>query len=631
VLALAAVAAACAIAAAAILIVRWPPGGGEGIGQLAVAQGASLVFVVLLLSLLPGVVDAGRSIGWEPTWILRDRLTWCGFGAVALLSVADLTVAWVQPEHAEEGATILMTACGLAITGLLARRLLRMSDPGEQLDARANAQVPKLVAILTKESRRVARRAAEQGVGEDAARLLVLTPHPGAQSGMAGVVRAMLGLSARYVQSGRWDQALKAFEVSTRTVVAYVQAGKRIHLQDSVLQTFGDRTNDLHALAGGPEGRDLSLALFRGISLVGGAVASSHLQHRLRDGGALHHLGFVANLMVERRLGDQSSPDPAAGLELIGELGTSAAQVGDGASATAIADALLVYAVPATIARQPQIAGPAWASAFRVLGALALVPRDVRDTGALEMWADHVAEAIRLLPGVPSPVSFSGAEPLVWNEPSGRSLMHIMFAIWASDLDADAKSSVDATIADAFSGPMVTSSGESGATVDDVVEVWHQLASAAANCAERNAEQRPAAVNALTRHLARIRAAWLLDVRNAESLYSYTTDWVLAAFVTRDAVELPTTLVTELEAFGASIAGLVAPIDARVGEALSWITIALRLAGRDTMADHVAGWTSQGSAEASGRLYQLGQGRRHLHSGLLTTVIVADAEAWWLG
>jgi hypothetical protein len=629
-LALAGVAGACAIAATVVLVARWPPGGGEGIGQLAVAQGASLVFVALLLSLLPGVVDAGRSIGWEPAWILRDRLTWLGFGAVALLSVGDLTVAWAQPEHVEEGATILMTASGLAITGLLARRLLRMSDPGEQLDARVKAQVPKLIAILTKESRRAARRAAEHGVGEDSARLLTLTPHPGAQAGMAGVIRAMLGLSARYVQDSRWDQALKAFEVSTRTVVAYVQAGKRMHLQDSVLQVFGDRTNDLHELSGGPEGRDLSLALLRGISRVGEAIAASHLEHGVREGGPLHRLGFMTDLMVRRRVTDESSPDPAAGLELIGELAVAAAQVGDGASATSIADALLRFAVPAMVARQSHIAGPAWGSAVRVLGALALVREEARDTAALELWADSFAGAVGSLPNIPFPVGFSGAEPLLTNEPSRRSLMFVVFTIWASGLDTDAKTYVDGKMADALARPMRASTGNDHGALEVVVEVWHQFASATANSAERDPDARPVAVDALARHLARVREAWLLDTRNFQILHVYVTCWVLTVFVTRSESELPLMLVTELEAFGASVVGLQPPVDPRVAEALLWISQAMRRAIRKEEADLLAAWVAEGSVTASGRLYRLGRGRRRLHSGLLTTAIVAQAQAWWL-
>lgn len=629
--ALVAIAGSCAIAATVILAVRWPPGGGDRVAQLAIAQGASLVFVALLLSLLPGVVDAGRSIGWEPTWILRDRLTWLGFAAVALLSVGDLTVAWTQPERPEEGATILMTACGLAITGLLARRLLRMSDPGEQLDARANAQVPRLIAILKKESRRMARRAAEQGLSEDAERLLTLTPHPGAQSGMAGVLRTMLSLSARYVQEARWDLALKAFEVVTQTVVAYVQVGKRVHLQDSVLWVFSERTNDLHALAPGPEGRDLSLALFAGMSLVGEAVARSHLEHRIREGGALHRLAFTAKVMVRRRAADESSPDPAAGLELIGMLAAASAQIGDGPSATGIADALLPFAVDATVGRQPHICGPAWASAVRVLGVLALVPDEMRDTAALQVWVDALTDAIGSLPAIPSPVALSGAEPLFSIEPRGRSLVQIIFAIWASDLDGAAKRYLDARAADALALVIASSSHEDAGS-DVVVEVWHQFACAAANCAERQAEQRPLAVDALAGHLARVRGVWSVDTRRTECLHAYTTDWVLAIFVTRREEQIAPTLLAEIEAFGAFVQGLSAPVDKRVGESLSWLELALRRAGQHQIADRCAGWIRQDARPAAtGRLYQLGYGRRSLHSGLLTTRILAEAQVWWLG
>ena len=627
-LGLAVVAIGCALAAALVLILHWPPGGGTGVGQLAVAQGASLVFVVLLLSLLPGVVDAGESIGWEPAWILRDRLTWLGFSAVALLSLGDLTVAWVQPEHAEEGATILMTACGLAITGLLVRRLLRMSDPGEQLSARVRTQVPKLVSILSKERDRAAKRAAEQGLGKEAARLLELTPHPGAQSGMAGVIRQMMGLASRSAQEARWDQAQKAFELATQTVTAYVQAGRRMHLQDAVLLIYGERTNDLHVLAGGPAGRDLSTALFSGLSTVGRAVTASHLDHEIHEAGALHRLGFVARQMLERRVPDEGSSDGAAGLSLLGELAGWAAMIGDTASATAIADTVLPFAVASTVARQVHLAMPAWSSAVRVLGVLALVSPDVRDTTALDMWAESLAGAIAVLPGVPHQVSFSGTEPVFSNEPAGGSLTYMMAAIWASDVDGDAKDAVDRRISEALDRVMLATSDPPRAAAT-VLEIYHQLACAAAACAERYPSQARVALEALARHLSRIRAGWQLDPRSTSALHIYATDWIVALFVTRKQGELPPPLVAELEAFAVAIEALPSPVGAHVSESLRWVELALKRAEQAQLAVRVMSWKPDSNVP-SGRLYQLGRGHRHLHAGLLITPVRARAEAWWL-
>jgi hypothetical protein len=627
-LALAAVAIGCALGAAVVLILHWPPGGGKSVSQLAVAQGASLVFVVLLLSLLPGVVDAGESIGWEPAWILRDRLTWLGFSAVALLSLGDLTVAWAQPEHAEEGGTILMTACGLAITGLLVRRLLRMSDPGEQLSARVSSQVPKLVAILNKERDRAAKRAAEHDLGKEAARLLSLTPHPGAQSGMASVIRQMMGLASRYAQDARWDQAQKAFELATQSVTAYVQAGRRMHMRDTVLLVYGERTNDLHALAEGPAGRDLSAALFSGLAAVGRTIATSHLEHHIREGAAVHRLGFVARQMLARRVPDESSADAAAGLSLLGELASSAALIGDSASATSIADNVLPFAVAATVSRQSHIAMPAWSSAVRVLGVLALVSADVRNTAALSMWAESLANVIATLPGVPHPLSFSGAEPVFSNEPAGGSLMYTMAAIWASDLDGDTKDAVDRRFSEALDRVMRSTSDPPRAAAT-VIEVYHQLACAGAACAERCPSQAPIALQALARHLSRIRTGWRLDPRSASALHIYTTDWIIALFVTREQAELPAPLAVEIEAFGAAIEALPPPVGAHAAESLQWLDLALKRAGRAPLAERVVSWKAD-SGVPTGRLYQLGRGHRRLHTGLLVTSVRARAEEWWL-
>jgi hypothetical protein len=45
--------------AVGLLLTTWPPGGSEGRGSLAVAQGASLIFVVILVGLMMGLSKQG--------------------------------------------------------------------------------------------------------------------------------------------------------------------------------------------------------------------------------------------------------------------------------------------------------------------------------------------------------------------------------------------------------------------------------------------------------------------------------------------------------------------------------------------------------------------------------------------
>lgn len=630
-LALAAIAAATACAAALVLLCNWPPGGGTAISELAIAQGASLVFVVLLLSLVPGPVEAARTIGWEPTWILRDRITWIGFASLALVSLAELTIAWAKPEHAEEGATILLTASGIAVTGLLARRLLRMSDPATQLRARVEAQIPRLVRLIAKERTRAYERAREQGVDEAQARLLESTPHPGAQSGISGVLKPMFGFAVRALHDGRSDQAQEAHVSIVQVVIAYVEAGRRIALQDKVIEVFADRSSDLHELASGPRGRDLSTVVLNGFSSVGNAIASSHARHGIREGGALHRLGFMADLMAKRRLADESSTDPGLALTVIGEMAALAAQIGDGATAVGIGQPLVALAAPATNARRPHIAGPAWRSAIKVMRVLSLVDAEHRDEAAIDMWAEGVADAIAALDSIPAALTYSGAEPLLQIDPVEPSLAQTWFALWTSDLDGHLKGRLDHRISDALCAPIAaTSRDEQPHAAAVVAEVWHQMACAAASGSIAHPDDLDEAVVAMARKLAAMRSLWTFQVTANSVLHAYMTDWIVALYVARDMAALPHALLQELDALGGALPH-VAHLYPRgpLAEARAWLVDALRGAGRNDGVVQASAWALSDESPGAFKLAGLMGGRR-LHRGLVIAPVVADAEAWWL-
>jgi hypothetical protein len=99
----------------------WPPGGGHGASDLVIAQGASLVFVAIVVGLVGAPVQASRAIDWDASWIGRDPGTWAGFGVLALVSVLLLLIGWSEPDSTEELASIFLTAAGLSFAGLTAR------------------------------------------------------------------------------------------------------------------------------------------------------------------------------------------------------------------------------------------------------------------------------------------------------------------------------------------------------------------------------------------------------------------------------------------------------------------------------------------------------------------------------
>jgi hypothetical protein len=122
------------VTAVIALVLALPYGGGVQESSLAIAQGSSLIFVVILVGLLSGPVDAGRRVGLGTSVVASDGKTWLGLGLVALLSLTLLLIGWSKPDRQEELATLAITAAGLGATGLVARRLLRLSNPEVHLE-----------------------------------------------------------------------------------------------------------------------------------------------------------------------------------------------------------------------------------------------------------------------------------------------------------------------------------------------------------------------------------------------------------------------------------------------------------------------------------------------------------------
>lgn len=203
----------------------WPPGGGTQQSDLAIAQGASLVFVTIVVGLIAGPVAASRAIDWDVAWVGRDRRTWSAFAALALVSILELLIGWSTPDPAEELATILMTAGGLATAGLLARRLISLADPAVQLSHRAVQATNELVAELRRHATTSSQALATADVDPVIATAIVEVPSIGGQRMAADGLRQIITTASYTTRSGpirsafsradRLDNALGIFVATT--------------------------------------------------------------------------------------------------------------------------------------------------------------------------------------------------------------------------------------------------------------------------------------------------------------------------------------------------------------------------------------------------------------------------------
>jgi hypothetical protein len=638
-LAMVAVAVASLVAAAALLLIHWPIGGGAQTSELAISQGAGLVFVVLLLSLLPGAVEAGRTIGWDVTWIVRDRLIWIGLTLVASLSIAELAIGWARPDHAEEAATILMSIAGLAIVGLLARRLLLMSDPAEQLRARVRSQLPRIIRLLVTQRQEEYRRALEQGFEEDLARQLESTPSPGVVRGMTGVLKPIAALGLRLAEDRRHDQAMTVQGSFVEALTKYVAVAGQLGPTDEVVKLFTTKAIDLHALADGPRGRDLSTLLLNQLKFVGEAIRRNHATLSVAggEGFVLLPLAQAADTMARRRLDDSASTDPAHGISVIGQLALASVDMDDGVAATAIGELALAYAPAATATRNAAIAWPAWRASIDLLMGLARAVPPTGDPSTIDRWSKDLSEAIASLPAIPHPLFFSGGEPVVGTPMgTGASLAKAIHELWQIEtLPVDLKMSVTRRMANALEAPLDRCDlDDRHFQAEDVAQFWHQLACAAGNGALSYREQELEAIDSIAERLGALRGLWTAENADQGILHPYVTDLILAIYLARDYNELPPALTAELTALHLAIATVSETRAAERGilrEATTWTADAMRAAGHPALAEEVSSWSSPRTSryEGHGALAGLGGGRR-LNRGFLIPQVVTVVEEWWL-
>ena len=636
------------------MITHWPPGGGRETSGLVYTQGASLVFVVILLSLLNGPLTAGQKLGWDSGWVARDTLVWSGLAMVALLSLLLLWLGWVRPERAEEGGSILLTGTGLALTALIARRLVYLADPGNQLEARLRQQLPKVIKILDQEQRRAAK-AIRATTSPLFRRRLELYPVPSAQEGVRGILFQFVLLTQRSVHEGSWDLAIGAYVASVRLVKEYVQQAGALEQEDAVVTAFAEKTEDLHAVSGEPSGRLFSQRLITGMKEVAMAVATRQLAADLShpfgsgtDAGPLHAIQYRLEHMLKRRIADPDSADSAHCSRVLGDIGAAYCQIGDPWMGIGTQKALLRYALMATNGGLVHLAGPCWEEAVRILAAVALVESS-RDRHAFAAASDALVDTIAELPRFPTLLQASGLEPVfgIVAAPNRMSLEEASHIVWASegpDVEDLSKWTWRLTYSclgllrrteDITDDPNPWHSSHWAS--QELAETIHQFSLAAASRAQSDAESRVEIANLLRRQLETLRV-FIIDPQGergdravGEISRRYVTDFIVAIFAIQgqDGTEQLTGELSKMDS--AVTEDTIEALPRGFGEGMRRVADALERVGYESdavRARAIADRASTSDPREDAAIFEIPQMGCHLHRGNLVVPIVGEAEAW---
>lgn len=421
-------------AAANLFISSWPPGGGSSIGSLAAAQGAGLIFVVILMSLLAGPLEASLLLPWGAARIAADWRIWLAFGSIALLSIAELLVAWSDPDRREELATIFLTLSGLALTGLLARRLIRLSDPNAQVAH----YLPNVLKSLTRARQRGTTTSSSAlsraGVELAVAAQVVAYPEPETRGMTVSAVRQFTG-TARFALA-RGDRTLAATSHIAATVIVheYVSGYRAFASDDALLSTFTGETLDLHELSSGASGRWLSQSLTD--NLVSVAMVVSPKNAETNSAGTNDALWSVFEGLAEiarRRSVDARSEDAYRAIRGIGAAARSACDAGQVWTVSAAVERILPWAQAGnSIQSMTHLAIAAWEEALAALVQLsskdAATARLAFHASAQDFWL-----AIEQLDSLPRFTILSSVEPLLRaasSRPGSLTLSSSFYALW---------------------------------------------------------------------------------------------------------------------------------------------------------------------------------------------------------
>lgn len=556
---------ASALAFAAALTayaIAWPPGGGTEQSDFAIAQGASLVFVTIVVGLVAGPVAASRAIDWDVAWVGRDPRTWLGFAALALISIVELLIGWSAPDPIEELATVFMTAGGLATAGLLARRLISLADPAVQLNRRVLQVTKALITELREHAAKSSQALAEAEVEPGIATAIVEVPTRAGQRKAADGLRRIFGTARGAVTRGEWRLAEAAYREALGFMYRYVLSAERIATDDEALSALRQESEDLHEMATGPAGRWLSVEVVRGFARFAADLIQLQRSTTQDTGFDSHGAVMVGTLenMIIRRLADDRSGDQWDGLNGIAAMADSEIEVGHLFGAAQLASKLCKFGALGVTTRRPDLSVPAWSNIVRILVRLAKVSDTHGAQMAFSSLGDDIVAAIRLLPALP-PLEFVGFDAVVGHALGQPSLNTAMYELWSTSESrlrdvADFAASTGRELIRLLpaTGPDHVRSARSTHVCEFI---YHSVAAATKRTEDEiTDEAKEIALHSIAAGLWQLRSL-LLDeetmslVRDHDTraiLHAYTSGWQMALYGTRGQT-LSSPLREELQAF----------------------------------------------------------------------------------
>lgn len=431
---------AAAAAAAWLLLANLPMGGVAEQSTLAISQGASLIFVVILATLLVGPLEAGRTLGSDAAWIARDPMTWLGLGAISSLSLLMLVIGWARPDPREELATICMTAAGLAMTALLVRRLLQLSDPVVQLNRRRKQSIHRLGVAVSDSQSRVKAALEKAGVEDAVARRVHSFADPHVQGAFATEVKGYMAIARSASGRAEWNLAVGAYANGVATAHEYLRLVDAIADTDEVLHAVMSEADDLHQLASGASGRPFAEALMQGLDVIGRDLITLFAERERgpaeRSVPGLAMIARSIQTMAARELPDLNALGPASAMRILGTLAAGAMQRGAIATTAATTEDLIAWAAHRTNVSQIHVAIPAWEEA---LGLMTLIFRTAEPHDLAQVHRIHQRLALSLeridVAVIGAPVS--GLDPILRSSsnPGKLTLQLAWYDLWDSPVE----------------------------------------------------------------------------------------------------------------------------------------------------------------------------------------------------
>jgi hypothetical protein len=538
--------------AVVILVTQWPPGGGGRQSSLAIEQGASLIFVVILVGLMSGPLEAGRQLGRGTEWVARDSPTWIGLGIVALLSLALLTLGWIRPDRYEEAATIALTASGLGVTGLVARRLLRLSDPTAQLSGIYGNSIEQLRAILPADRHETNEALTKAGVDQSVSAQVGRFASPSAQRAVSSLLQAFTTIAAVAWRDGDWQLGVRAHSYGMAVAREYVQRVEAADGNDLVITTIVNESDDLHELAGGPDGRKLSQALVMGLAQLGREIAS---RPSFVDDGHVDAVFLIVHefdaMVLPRRLADPKSVDPAAAIRGLGGIGLACVESGAPWGAITTNEKILGWATAATSGNVIHVAIPAWEESLQILVAICRHLERDRNSLILDAVLTDLHQAMRKVEALPPWSMLSAIGPILRSVTDGThpTLQVTFYVLWeVAETHLEPVAPFGRHVAHRLVQLLQTAPETSVSNLsEDVGEVMYQWIAAAATRADAEPEGNPAylaATDSIANILGWLRSLIISEGRLQEDhdldelLHMYVSGWEMLLYLFRDVSEL---------------------------------------------------------------------------------------------